>query len=271
MDLVTSIFLGVIQGLTEFLPVSSSGHLVLFQNLFGYKDPELLFDVGLHLGTLFAVCLYFRSDLKLMIRETWSFAADLSHRRLTLSKLDTRPHASLTLWVFMGTLPTALIGLCFRRLLENLFGSVTTVGLMLLCTGMILTVTLLISKDYTKRNNVGFIAALAVGLAQGMAIIPGISRSGATIVCGMLFKLRRDLAARFAFLLSIPAIVGAMIIQLSALGSSQVSLLSWFAGFLSSVLVGLLALKMLMRMVQRGKLFFFAPYCWALGLFILWI
>jgi undecaprenyl-diphosphatase len=271
MDLPSSILLGVIQGLTEFLPISSSGHLVLFQNLLGYKEPALLFDVSLHLGTLVAVCLYFRTDLKNMAAESWAFASRLRGGRRTVRDVHHNAYASLTLWVLVGTVPTALIGVFFRAPLEGLFASLNAVGVMLLCTGTLLAAVRFIPTQNKRRSRVGLLAALAVGVAQGLAIAPGLSRSGATIVCGLFFKLQRDLAARYSFLLSLPAILGAMMVQLSDLDGIQIHLLSWFLGFLASVLVGLLALKILMTMVHRGRLYYFAPYCWVLGLLVLWI
>jgi len=269
MDSITSIFLGIIQGLTEFLPISSSGHLVIFQNLLGFREPELLFDTSLHLGTLLAICIYFRSDLKQMVAESWHFIFDLSRGNRKLKSINENPHASLLLWVLVGTVPTALIGLVFRSDLEDLFGSVDVVGLMLIFTGMIVVVTRWMSKDYSRRKEVGLLTALAVGVAQGIAIIPGISRSGATIVCGMACRMERTMAARFSFLLSIPAIIGAMLLQLGTGAFSGADLIPLIYGFICSALVGLVALKILMGMVRRGNLSCFAPYCWALGLFII--
>lgn len=271
MDTVTGIILGIIQGLTEFLPISSSGHLVLFQNLLGLREAELLFDSSLHLGTLVAVCIYFRSDLKQMIDETFKFIRDLFQGRRSLRGIEEAPHAALTLWVLIGTIPTALIGFAFRPPLEKLFGSLFWVGMMLIFTGLILAITRFISKGHASRPWVGLLAALAVGTAQGLALIPGISRSGATIVCGMVFKIRRDLAARFSFLLSIPAIIGALALQLNAEGLDRVDILPLFMGFASATLVGLWALKILMGMVRKGNLYYFAPYCWGLGVFILFL
>ena len=271
MDLPSSIFLGVIQGLTEFLPISSSGHLVLFQNLLGYKEPALLFDVSLHLGTLAAVCLYFHTDLKNMAAESWAFASQLCGGRQSVRDLEHNAYASLTLWVLIGTVPTGLIGVFFRTPLERLFASLNAVGVMLLCTGTLLAAVKLIPAQYNRRSRVGLLAALAVGVAQGFAIAPGLSRSGATIVCGMFFKLQRDLAARFSFLLSVPAILGAMMVQLGDLDGARINLLSWALGFLTSVVVGLLALKILMTIIHKGRLYYFAPYCWILGLLVLWI
>ena len=256
MNSLETIFLGLIQGLTEFLPVSSSGHLVIFQNLLGFREPELLLDSALHLGTLLAVCIYFRLDLGKMATEAWRF--DFK-----------KPHGSLILWVLAGSVPTGLIGVIFRSPLESLFGSIGLTGVMLIGTGVIVAVTRLIPGSYGTRTDVGLLAALAVGTAQGLAIIPGISRSGATIVCGLLCGLDRDLAARFSFLLSLPAILGALVLQLNAGAFERVGLVPLFFGFACSTVVGLLALRVLMGVVRKGHLYYFAPYCWAVGLIVL--
>jgi len=271
MDIFSSTLLGVVQGLTEFLPISSSGHLVLFQNLLGFKEPELLFDIGLHLGTLVAVCLYFRRDLGAMITESVDFVASVSSRKKGWRQIKTYPQAFMLLWVLVGTIPTGLIGLYFKSPLESLFGSVRLVGFMILGTGLIVAVTRLLPQTYTRRTSVGLFSALAVGVAQGIAIIPGISRSGSTIVCGMVCKLERETAARFSFLLAIPATLGAMAVQLASEGLGRGALPSLAVGFVVSAAVGLLALKILMGMVRKGRLYCFAPYCWALGLVILFL
>ena len=262
MNIIEIIFLGIIQGLTEFLPISSSGHLVLFQNLLGFKEPELLLDSSLHLGTLLAVSLYLRSDIKQIATEIWqgNFKG---------------PYASLAWGVLVGTLPTAFIGLVFRESLERFYGSISAVGMMLIATGIILiatgtilAVTKLISKEHGNRTRVGLLVALAVGTVQGLAIIPGISRSGFTIVCGLLCGLDRDLAGRFSFLLSMPAIVGALVIHLNARAMTRMGFVPLFFGFGTSALVGFLTLRLLMSMVRKGHLHYFAPYCWAVGLLV---
>ncbi len=262
MNIFETNLLGIVQGLTEFLPVSSSGHLVLFQNMLGFKEPELLLDCSLHLGTLLAVCLYLRSDLRQMASDIWQ-------------KDFKAPHASLALWVLVGTLPTAIIGLVFKAPLEGLYSSMSAVGILLVVTGAILIATgsvlagtKFISKEYGSRTEVGLRAALVIGTAQGLAIMPGISRSGITIVCGLLFGLNRDLAGRFSFLLSIPAIIGAVALQFNVGALSKVGLTPMLFGFGTSALVGFMALKILMGMVRKGQLHYFAPYCWALGLLV---
>ena len=270
MDTLSSIFLGIIQGLTEFLPISSSGHLVLFQNLLGFKEPELLLDTSLHLGTLVSICIYLRSELRELISETWKWGIHFLKGRNSAKSYKQPPAASLALMVGIGTLPTALIGLLFRSSIEGLFGSVSAVGYMLLLTGVIVAISRLIPEPYNLREEVGVMVALAVGTAQALALIPGISRSGATIVCGLLCGLKRETAARFSFLLAIPAIIGATAVQLAAEGVTKVGFLPLLSGFICSALVGLAALKILMGMVKKGNLSYFSPYCWALGLFIIW-
>jgi undecaprenyl-diphosphatase len=256
MKSAETILLGIVQGLTEFLPVSSSGHLVLFQNLLGFSEPELLLDISLHMGTLLAVCLYFLPDLKKMGTALLQF--DLAN-----------PHARLLLWVLAGSVPTGIIGIGFKAPLERAFGSLTMVGAMLIATGFILASSRLLSKDYGNRAQVGLLRALAVGTAQGLAILPGISRSGTTITCGLFCRLDRELAARFSFLLSIPAIIGALLIHLDQVSLENIGLVPLFTGFGTSTLVGVLALRFLMGIVRKGHLYYFAPYCWALGLLVI--
>ena len=261
MTNIETIFLGIIQGLAEFLPISSSGHLVISKNLLGFKEPELLLDVSLHLGTLLAVCIYFRSDLKKMVEEILEIAAPKTDHRFRL-----KPHASLALMVVVGSIPTALIGIIFKTPLESIFGSVTTVGMMLVITGIIVGSTRFIPKAHQKLTKVGLLIALAIGAAQGLAIMPGISRSGSTIVCALLLGLNRELAGRFSFLLSIPAIIGAVVLQFDVEAITRVGVVPIILGFTSSALVGFMALKVLMGMVKKGHFYYFAPYCWAVGI-----
>ena len=269
MSTPAAILLGIIQGLTEFLPISSSGHLVVCQNLLGFSEPELLFDSALHMGTLLAVCLYFRSDLVQMIRESRGLLVRWLGREVGFQYIKETPHAGLALAVIVGTLPTAVIGVFFKSSIEKLFGSVSFAGVMLLCTGGILLISRWISRGNSRAKAPGLLSALLVGTAQGIAILPGISRSGATIVCGMACGLPRELAARFSFVLSIPAIIGALALQWSGEGLDRVGLLPLLLGFAASAVVGILALKLLMAMVRRGRLFYFAPYCFLVGLLIL--
>lgn len=264
-----ALILGIVQGLTEFLPISSSGHLVIFQNLLGFSEPELLLDTALHMGTLIAVCIYLRSDLKAIVTDSLRLLSGRPSPEHLGRKRNVGPYAALALWVIVGTLPTVFIGLVFRAPLERLFGSVPFVGGALIITGLMLAVTKFANRGSRQRGSLGLLSALAVGTAQGLAILPGISRSGITIACGLLLGLERGLAARFSFLLSIPAITGATILQLEPQALERVGLSPILLGFLASGVTGLFALKALMTVVRKGRLHYFAPYCWAVGVLIL--
>lgn len=273
MNTLQTILLGVVQGLTEFLPVSSSGHLVIFQNLLGFKEPELLLDCALHLGTLLAVCLYFRSDLQGMVADLGRLLSGRlkgNGRQKAGSNPSTEGgNALLVWWIIVGSIPTALIGILFKDPLENLFGSVSTVGVMLIATGFILLATRSLPDAYKSRKEIGLLIALSIGITQGLAIIPGISRSGTTIALGLMLGLQRDMAGRFSFLLSIPAITGALLLQLKDSPIHTVGLMPMVFGFAAALLVGLLALKVLMGVVRKGHLYYFAPYCWAVGMLVI--
>ncbi len=264
MNNIETIFLGIVQGLTEFLPVSSSGHLVIFENLLGMKEPEILLDASLHLGTLIAVCIYFRKDLVNMVTELWSFVSPGSNKE------GLKPNARLAMMVVLGTVPTAIIGLAFKDSIEKAFGSLFVVGIMLLITGVIVGITRFIPKAHCTATRVGPLIALAIGVAQGLAIMPGISRSGSTIVCALLLGLDRELAGRFSFLLAIPAILGAVVLQLDADAIQRVGVAPLILGLVSSGIIGFLALKLLMGIVKKGHFYYFAPYCWGVGLLTLY-
>jgi len=277
MNIGHTIFLGIIQGLTEFLPISSSGHLVIFQHLVGLKDPELLLDISLHIGTLLAICIFFWSDIRAMVTECRAYLVDLLRRTkpagLPLKGMNGQrnetqqfPHASLAFWVLLGVIPTALTGIAFRQLFQQMFGSTLVVGIMLMVTGTILGVSRLIPDQAMKRRSIGLATALAVGLAQGAAITPGISRSGITIVCGLVCGLDRELAGRFSFLISIPAITGALVMQFDMTKIGELGYAALMAGVVISFFTGLIALKITMNYLKRGKLHYFLPYCFLAGM-----
>ena len=165
-----------------------------------------------------------------------------------------------------GTIPTALIGIFFSSFFQKMFGSPFFVGFMLIVTGVILGASKLIPQALERKSHVGLVVSIAVGIAQGAAIIPGISRSGATIVCGLFFGLNRELAGRFSFLLFIPAIIGATIFKFEMAAITEIGLIPFFAGIFVSFLVGLVALKITMNMLKKGNLVYFAPYCLLAGI-----
>ncbi|MFZ5562404.1 MAG: undecaprenyl-diphosphate phosphatase [Thermodesulfobacteriota bacterium] len=270
MDPIQGVVLGIIQGLTEFLPVSSSGHLVLMQHLFGITGPVLFFDVSLHVGTLCAVLIVFRGDIAMMITAAWRGAVNL------LGSGDRRPEGDgdglkLIFLIVAGSIPTALIGLGLKQA-EHLFSSLPLVGAMLMMTGMLLWLTRNRDAGGTGVTGFSWARAVGVGIAQGLAVLPGLSRSGATIAAGLFLGLDRQTAARFSFLLCIPAIVGAEILSAGDLLSGEARLdTATVLGTFTAFVVGYGALKVLIRIVQQGRFYLFAPYCFAVGGVALWM
>lgn len=268
IDWLEATLLGVVQGTTEFLPVSSSGHLVIGQHLFGLREPALLFDIALHVATLFAVLWYYRTDIFDLLRDTWAGLGALFRGR-SWSEIESAYPAFRLAWlILVGTVPTALIGIAFEDSFERLFGSLQTVGSMLILTGMILLSTRLAPKGRKGVETMRFMDALLVGCVQGLAITPGISRSGSTIAAALFLGLHRETAARFSFLLSVPSIIGALLLKLGD-ATNGVGLTETSLGFLSALVSGYLCLALLVHIVKRGRLSWFAPYCMVAGLFAL--
>ncbi|HUV51362.1 MAG TPA: undecaprenyl-diphosphate phosphatase [Anaerolineae bacterium] len=270
MDSFQAIILGIIQGLTEFLPVSSSGHLVIFQNLFGLKEPELFFDISVHVGTLAAIVIFFRKEIRAIIISLAHFIALALKKRCSFHDVYEDEDAKLAILIVVGSIPTAIIGILFHKIADTLFSSVVVVGFMLIITGLLLWGTRLIKKDRKSINSFSVRDALIIGLVQGMAIMPGISRSGSTIAAGLFLGLNRETAARYSFLLSIPAIMGAAALSLNNLSADNVLPLKvTFFGAFTSCVVGYWALKLLVKIVKHGRIQIFAPYCWAIGILAL--
>ena len=253
--------LGVLQGLTEFLPVSSSGHLVILQAwLPGFQEPGVLFHATVHLATLGAVLVYFRRDV-----------AALARAALRPSRAD--PAAVRLLWlVVAGTIPTALIGFLLSDALEALFASVPTAASMLLLTGALLFATDRAPDRAGGIDRLRVTQAVVIGIVQGAAIVPGISRSGATVAAGVFSGLERGLALRYSFLLSIPAILGAFVLQLATHGldgAMGVNKLGYGLAFLAAFTVGYFSIDVLLKVLLSRRLTWFACYCWGLGLAVL--
>lgn len=285
METYQALLLGIIQGLTEFLPVSSSGHLALAQHSFGITEPTLLFDISLHIGTLFAVGVIFFDDIKSMIVAIINMLLTLIKFNMNLDNfqkdIKDNPDIRLAFLIIVGSIPTALIGLFLKQYADILFGSINFVGTMLLITGTFLWLTKNIKADEKKRvtvpdnkhgsiMNFGYKQALFIGVCQGIAVVPGISRSGSTIAAGLFAGIEREAAARFSFLLSIPAIVGAEILGLKDVlngdGGAAITInMATIYGICIAFVVGYAALKVLVKIVKNGKLHLFAPYCWILG------
>jgi len=267
LNTVEAIVLGIVQGLTEFLPVSSSGHLVLFQNLFGLKEPELLFDICLHIGTLSAVIIVFYRDILEIITALVRMPTQVKPAGGLLRLCQVDPSIRMALLIVIGSVPTAIIGLLFKKITDQLFGSTTIVGCMLIVTGILLWLTRRIRTSGRPIGQTTLKDALIIGIVQGLAILPGISRSGSTISTALFLGVDRKLAGRYSFLLSIPAIVGALVLGLDAPElATTIPLATIITGSVASALVGWLALVILLRVVDRGQLHRFAPYCWLVGI-----
>lgn len=213
MSILQSIFLGVVQGLTEFLPVSSSGHLVFFQSLMGLKEPPIFFDVMLHIGTLLAVVVYFWTDI-CEIAQGLGAVLKRKHKNL--------PQVKLFLLIILASIPTGLMGILFKDWFESFFSRPKLVGGMLLITGLVLWLTRFTKKEGKPLGRMGWIDAILIGIAQGFAILPGISRAGATISTGLFCGLDRELSGKFSFLLSIPAILGATLLEFRKIDGKSV-------------------------------------------------
>jgi undecaprenyl-diphosphatase len=265
MSIWYAMLLGVVQGLTEFLPVSSSGHLVVAQNLLGFTEPELVLDVILHLGTLVAVLVHFRADIQ-------KIALDM------LRHPPIGPKGSLPRLVLLATIPAVVFGLTLSSPIEALFADIRAVGFFLLCTGVVLLLPKVLSGWLEKRKKqrdpnlvMGRLEALLIGVAQAFAILPGISRSGMTITTGILCGLDRETAGRFAFLLSIPIILGATLQQLISVENWHLDAMPLCLGFLASAVTGYVALRFMMRLVRAGSLSYFGPYCLVLGVIVIFL
>ncbi len=254
MNVLQAIVLGVLQGATEFLPISSSAHLVLIPYLLGWSDPGLALDTALHLGTLAAVLFYFRRDVWALLRAAWESVR-------TRSLAD--PQARLAWGIVLGTIPAALGGFLLENTFESLFGMPRWVAGFLLVTAGLLVLAEVVGRKERTLDVITWRDAFLIGLAQLLAVTPGISRSGATIAAALLLGYRRDQAARFSFLLAIPIILGSGGYQLLklALGAASGALLPTLAGMAIAALVGYAAIFGLMRFLRQRTLWPFAIYC----------
>lgn len=266
MSIWGGILLGIIQGLTEFLPVSSSGHLVIAQSLIkGFHQQGVLFDVMLHFGTLLAVLFFFRKDIYDILTSLLPKQWITNHGNYDETFIADR--RKIALLIIAGTVFTGLIGISFEDQVHRLFESVDVAAYMLLVTGCLLFLADRIKDTARGESDMNITDAIIIGIVQGMALIPGISRSGSTIAFGMFRKINGETAARFSFLLSIPAILGATILELGYIQSvSSEDLIVYAAGMITAALTGFVALKLLFFVIRKRRLGIFAYYCWLLGI-----
>jgi undecaprenyl-diphosphatase len=259
VNIFQSIILGIVQGLTEFLPVSSSAHLVIFEKLLNVEAHTLVFEVMVHLGTLAAVVLYFRKKL---VRLILAFLRAPFNREEPASRDDLR----LAWFLILATIPAGVVGLFFKRYIERAFADPQWAAGMLLITAAVLMLT-----RWAKERNgsINLPRAIAIGIAQSIAIMPGISRSGSTISTGMFTGLEKAEAAEFSFLLSVPAIAGAAFIEIPDFVRSLAqgsTVLVYLVGASIAGLVGYLSIAYLLSVIRRGRFFYFGVYCVVVGI-----
>lgn len=251
MTVFEAFILGIIQGLTEFLPVSSSGHLVIAQKLFGIESGVVFFNVAVHFATLIAVCIALWDEIL---------------------KLIKKPFCKMTGLLIIATLPAVAAGLFFNDLFENATSSGATVGIGLLITGIVLIITTRIKPGRKEIGDLKWHDALIAGIAQAIAIVPGISRSGMTMTADLSLKMKKELAVKFAFLMSIPVILGGFILetyQMISNGSAGAGWLPIVVGMFAAGTAGYFAIKLFIRTVMKGSLKWFAYYAFAVGLLVL--
>lgn len=263
MDITTAVILGVIQGLTEFLPVSSSGHLVLAQSLMtNFHQPGLLFDTLLHGATLGAVLVYFRKRVFNLLITPLGLISN--------SYKVTYFENKRFFWgIIIATIPTGIIGLALEHRVEALFSSPVMVGYALIVT----SVLLLFSDRFHGQSEVGGVSSFIVGVVQGLSVIPGISRSGSTTAAGLYLGIKREEMAEFTFLMSVPAIAGAILLQarhISEIPQGQIA--AYMVGMAAAFITGFFAIGFMVYFIKRANLKAFALYCLIAGIVaIVWI
>ena len=269
MTILEAVILGILQGVTEFLPVSSSGHLSLMQHFLGLREPQVFFDVMLHVGTLGAVIIAYKHSIRELAGASLLALRNRQFYRRPILTIKGSTDLKLIWFILLGSVPTGAIAIAFKQQLEALFVKPTVVAMMLMTTGVILQLPRLRRTTGQGDCPVRFWHSPLIGIAQGLAITPGISRSGATISLALLLGSSPKQAAQFSFLLSIPAILGAVLLKLKDVASISVNLMAVVFGTLTSFMVGYVALRVLLAALDRGKFTGFSYYCFALGVGVL--
>ena len=244
MDWLEAFILGIMQGLTEFIPISSSGHLVLAQHILGVETPGVLFEVVLHMGTLVAILIYFYNDIKQLFQ--------------SVIKNSENARAYI-IYLIIATIPVICAGLLFKDIIETTF-TVSIVKWMLMITGLVVGSTYFFQNR--PKKELVLMTALCIGFAQVFALLPGISRSGFTISVALIMGIQHEKAAKFSFFLAIPVLLGAGLLQLFSIDSqANMSSLPLIIGFISSATIGYLVINWLLAVISRGKFHLFSLYC----------
>lgn len=271
MTYIEAVILGLVQGLAEFLPISSSGHLALLQQFFGIKeDNVLLFAVLLHVGTLISVFIIYWKDIWELIVELFLTIKDIFTGKGL--RLDERPVRKLGVMIIVATIPTGLIGILFNDFFDGLYNSIVPIGAGLLVTGCLLVIAERMGTSNRGIKEMNFRNAIFVGVVQGIAICPGISRSGSTLFGSLLCNLDRTFAVKFVFLISIPSILGSAVMEAPdaiAAGMNMNDLGPIIVGMIVAAVSGLVAIKTMIKVVSNKKLNYFSYYVWLLGIFVI--
>lgn len=253
MSILEAIILGIIQGLTEFLPVSSSGHLALGHIIFGLEEEGLLFTIAIHVATLIPVMIVFRKDIWTLIKQ---------------------PFQKMTFLLIIATIPAALVGFLLRNVVETAFSSLQALAVGFIITGLVMTLSDKLRKNTKKSEDITYLDAALIGTAQAAALLPGISRSGSTISASLARGITRESAAKFSFLMSIPAILGGAALEIitliqSGAGVSDISPIPLASGFLAAAFSGYLAVNFMLAAIKKAKLRYFAYYVLTLSAVII--
>ncbi len=270
MSIWEAVILGLVQGAAEFLPISSSGHLVIAEAVFGISGGNLAFTIILHLATFFAVVAAYFETVKNMVIEFFKMLFDLvTFKGLCLDKSKYRRYI---IYVIIGCIPAGIVGVLFDDYIETAFSSLLVVGCMLIITGGILILGERVGKNNTlPLEKCGPLKAFITGLFQMCAVMPGLSRSGTTLTGGLVCGIKREDALEFSFLLSLPATLGSVVLKLGDIGDTlkETSMLSVAAGFVTALVVGCLSIALFKKTVKKGSFMGFAAYCIIVGLAVL--
>ena len=288
MSLFEAVLQGIIQGLAEFLPISSSGHLAIFQEVFDINSIGMVFDVMLHFGTLLAICVAFWSDVVNLFKEGIAIVRDFiinvfvffrnigksDKKKQSYKKMVTSPYRKFVMLVIVSTIPTGILGILFEDLITKASSSLLAVGLFLIVTGILLLISDRLPSGKKTAKNISYKEAGFVGIVQGFATFPGISRSGSTITACLLCGFDKSFAVKYSFIMSIPAVLGATILELKDFGAMSITVTEfsyYIIGTLIAAVIGYICIKTMLVLIRGKKYKYFSYYCFMMGIFaILW-
>ena len=249
MNLLEALFLGILQGITEFLPISSSGHLVIAQHIMGIQTPGVLLETILHMGTLVSIIIYYSDDIFFLMRSTNNNYKESKYYFLLL---------------FIATIPAVIFGSLFKEIIENTF-SIQYVKWFLIITGITIGSTYFYKTN--NKNDINYKNAIIIGLSQVVALFPGVSRSGMTLSTALILGIDHSKATKFIFFMAIPILLGAGMLQIISMDLDENILLApLFIGFISSLITGYLVINWLIKIISKGKFYFFSIYCFIISM-----